>query len=403
MKRSSSSTSKLSAPALTATCRRAPSLESGSTVSDSATGRGMVSSTERSMAVCERSTPGIPRCSAMIATRSASGTPSSRTAFRNAVFVGDSLWAFRSNGSGSERRSAMRRAMGSSEATAHDYHSEAPAARERSGGEEEMRSLPIVVGLEQRPDLLAGAIGSNRAEHQAVLARRQVGLSQHGPAARQPLGAIDVVEDPRAQAVRLERPGKTLPRRPGAPEVEIPVAQGPPRQVVRAQPEHRVLPVRGAGPGQAAGRVAPLEQRLRHLRQFPPALDHAQEQVPVLRPAVVLPAALQDLAPERRARMHQRGLDEAAVPALLLAEGLVEPPFQAKKAARERSRKAAHQAARRAGRRIVEEQLCLEAKPIGVDEVVGIHAGDQLSAAARARRPALPRLLPKRPWRGAVR
>ena len=67
--------------------------------------------------------------------------------------------------------------------------------------------------------------------------------------------------------------------------------------------------------------------------------------------------------------MYQRGLDEAAIPALLLAEGLVEPSFQAKKAARERSRKAAHQAARRAGRRIVEEQLCLEAKPIGVDEV----------------------------------
>src|SRR6267378_4124979 len=246
-----------------------------------------------------------------------------------------------------------------------------------------MLSLPIGVGLQQGTDLLAGAVGPDRAEHQAVFAPRQVGLAQHGPAPRQPLPGIDVVEGPRAQAVRLERPRKTLARRPGTPEVEIPVAKGPARQVFRAQPEHRVLAVGGPGAGEAAGRIAPLEQRLGDLGQLPPALDHAQEQIPILRPAVVLPAVLQGLAPERRARMHQRGLDEAAVAALLLAEGLVEPPFQAEEAPREGSREAAHQAARRADRRLVEEHLRLEAKAIGMDQVVGVHAGDQLSPAAR--------------------
>ena len=101
MKRSSSSTSKLSAPALTATCRRPPSTDSGRTMSDSATGRGMASSTERSMAVRARSTPGIPSCSDIIETRSFSATPSSRTLLRNADRVGDSVCARRSSGSGS--------------------------------------------------------------------------------------------------------------------------------------------------------------------------------------------------------------------------------------------------------------------------------------------------------------
>src|SRR5207244_8816946 len=73
--------------------------------------------------------------------------------------------------------------------------------------------------------------------------------------------------------------------------------------------------------------------------------------------------------------------DEAAVLALLLGDRLVQPGLQPGQTRRERPRKAFHQASHRAERGVLREQLGLQAEAVGMHDVVGVHARDQLAAA----------------------
>src|SRR5437899_715538 len=79
----------------------------------------------------------------------------------------------------------------------------------------------------------------------------------------------------------------------------------------------------------------------------------------------------------------ERPLDESGIAALLRGDRLVEPPLEPSQSRREWPRDAMDQAAGGAERRILRQQLGLQAQAVRVHEIVRVHARDQLAAAVR--------------------
>src|SRR5205823_11758673 len=97
--------------------------------------------------------------------------------------------------------------MGSSDATRMAL---SQRSRTWSGSEQEVLSFPVIARLEDTADLFARACRSYRAQHQRFPWRRKLSLEVHGPAARNPLAAIDVVERAREQAMGLQLAGQAF-------------------------------------------------------------------------------------------------------------------------------------------------------------------------------------------------
>src|SRR5207237_2432370 len=111
------------------------------------------------------------------------------------------------------------------------------------------------------------------------------------------------------------------------------------REVLGAQLDHALRPVRPAPSGQPAGRIAPEEEDPRHLRHPPTGSGQPEEEVPVLGPARVAPASdrVERLAAEDGAGMHQGRLDETGRRALLPGNHRADPPPEPSWPRRERA------------------------------------------------------------------
>src|SRR3989442_2653021 len=146
--------------------------------------------------------------------------------------------------------------MGSSDATRPRL---SEGSQSWSGGEQEVLSFPVIACLEDAANLLARAFGTHRAQHQRLTGPRKIACDAHGPAAGEPLLAVDVVERAGPQAVRLQLARQALSGRTGAPDIERSAAEGSACEGVCAQTEHRRVRIRRPGARQAAGRIPPLQ------------------------------------------------------------------------------------------------------------------------------------------------
>src|SRR2546421_543936 len=158
--------------------------------------------------------------------------------------------------------------MGSSDATRPRL---SQGSQTWSGSEQEVLSFPVIACLEDAANLLARAFGAHRAQHQRLTGPRKIASDAHGPAAGEPLLAVDVVERAGPQAVRLKLAREAFPSWPGAPDIKRSAGGGPAREIVCAQTEHRRAQIPRPDARRAAGRTPPLQQHLRHLRQRPAA------------------------------------------------------------------------------------------------------------------------------------
>src|SRR3954468_149769 len=357
---------------------RPPSRESGSIRSASATCRGTVSSTERSITVRERSTAGMPRNSESASRSSGSPmVPADSKRAMNAAPPGFPSSAARREVSSRRPRETRTRPSPAvtASATTGSYHG--------SGGEQVVLALAIAARRQIPADFLARPGCADRAHDDRLAGRTQgVGrLDREAPGDAFSGSYVD--EAPRPQTPGLERAGEPFPRRPRSPQIEKPSAQGTAGEVVGAQLDHPVQGVRRACAGEAGGGAPPVEQHPRDLAELESRLEQAKLEVPVLGPArfAKAPHGFDGRAAEGHARVDERRFDEAGATAFVLRDHAVEPGLEAREPGRERPREASHEGAHRAEGRVALERVGLQAEAVGLDEVVGVHPGDQIAAA----------------------
>src|SRR5256885_2932444 len=361
-------------------CRRPPSRESGSMRSDSATWRGTVSRHDRSITVRDRSTAGMPRYSER-ASR-ISGSPSDPAASRREMKAeppGFPSIAARRAASSSRPRETRTRpscSIASPSATKGSYHG--------SGGEQVVLAFGISATGEIGADLLAGPRGAHGADDERFAGRSQGGGREDVQAPGHSLVRRDIDEAPRPEAAGLEGAREALPGRAGTPQIEKPAPEGTAGEVMGAKLDHPAGSVGGAGTGETRGRIPPPEEHLRHLAELVSRLEEAELEVPVLGPRLVPEAAhgFDRGAAEGHARVHEWRLDEAGGAALFLGDHPIEPLLEPGEPRGEGAREAAHERADGRDRRVAGERLRLQAEAIGMDEVVGVHAGDDIAPAA---------------------
>src|SRR3954447_16366354 len=194
---------------------RPPSRESGSIRSASATCRGTVSSTERSITVRERSTAGMPRNSESPSRSSGSPTvPAASQRAMNAAPPGFPSSAARREVSSRRPRETRTRPSPAvtASATTGSYHG--------SGGEQVVLALAVPARRQIRADFLARPGGADRADQDSLAGRAQrIGrLDREAPG--DAFSGCDVDETPRPQAPGLEGGGEPFSGRAGSPEIE---------------------------------------------------------------------------------------------------------------------------------------------------------------------------------------
>src|SRR5438105_7292911 len=361
-------------------CKRPPSRDSGSMRSDSATWRGTVSRHDRSITVRDRSTAGIPRYSES-ASR-ISGSPNDPAASRremNAAPPGLPSSAARRAASSRRPRETRTRpscSIASPSATKDSYHG--------SGGEQIIPAFGVSPAPEIGPDLFACTRGAHRADHQRFPRWSQGGGRYDLAAAGDALVRRYVDEPPWPQAPGLQGTREPFSRRARSPDVEAPVAQGPASEVMGAKLDHPGASVHGPGAGEALRRIPPPEQHLRNLAELVSGLEEAQLEVPVLGPMHLAETAHRkgSGATEGHARVDERRLDEARRPALLFRDHRIQPAFEPREARGDRARETAHERPDRSQRWIAGERVRLQAQAVGMDQVVGVHPGDEVATAA---------------------
>ncbi len=188
----------------------------------------------------------------------------------------------------------------------------------------------------------------------------------------------------RALAVRRERAAEIPAGRAVAPE-DVGVrrrekARGEERRLAGGDTLLAICLPRAPEPPRP---VAPAEEAPRDDAELVPQIEHAEHEVVVLRPAgVTVARGAQRLGAHHEGRVRERALDEGLGAHSLGRVDGVEPALVGAEPVRQAgAREEAHVAADggQAGRRV--ERAELQAEPLAVHEVVGVHARDDAAPA----------------------